>query len=227
MSKFEMILILARLHELIGEKAMKRISTMILLALMTIITLSVTGQPLNACNSLAEDINGDGVIDLSDVILVIEAYGSFPGHPRWNPKTDVDSDGEVGISDIIAVIMKFGSEEKINSDLIVALDIHPESLNLKSKGRWITVQLVFFGNCNMQHALNISMLKLNNTIPAEIMHQNSNAVIAKFNRAAVQSLISNNISLTKKFTTASLSVTGEIAGTTFTATDSIKVISDP
>ena len=56
-----------------------------------------------ACNNhdLVEDVNEDGIVDISDLILVGEAFASYPGHPRWNAKADVDGSNIVDISNII------------------------------------------------------------------------------------------------------------------------------
>jgi len=54
------------------------------------------------------DITGDGVVDGQDVILVIEAVPSYPGHPKWNPAADVNYDGVVDGSDTVLVIENVG-----------------------------------------------------------------------------------------------------------------------
>jgi len=35
------------------------------------------------------DINYDGKVDMKDIGIVCAAYGSYPGHPRWNRQADV------------------------------------------------------------------------------------------------------------------------------------------
>jgi hypothetical protein len=54
------------------------------------------------------DINGDKKVDIKDLVLVIKAFGSYPGHPKWNPNADVNSDGKVDIKDIVLIIKYFG-----------------------------------------------------------------------------------------------------------------------
>jgi parallel beta-helix repeat protein len=63
------------------------------------------------------DINGDGVVDGSDLIIIARAFGSYgpnylgpgsPQHPRWNPIADVNSDGVVDGSDVILTTRMFG-----------------------------------------------------------------------------------------------------------------------
>lgn len=54
------------------------------------------------------DLNDDGVVDVRDISIVGRAYGSTPGHPRWNEVADVNRDEVVDILDISAVARHFG-----------------------------------------------------------------------------------------------------------------------
>jgi PKD repeat protein len=60
------------------------------------------------------DINGDGKVDIRDVTIAAQAFGSYPGHPRWNPDADVTGptylvpDGKVDIRDITLISQNFG-----------------------------------------------------------------------------------------------------------------------
>jgi hypothetical protein len=56
------------------------------------------------------DINGDGKVDLLDAILVSGVFGSYQGHPSWNPIADINFDGQVDIFDIINVAQAFGKQ---------------------------------------------------------------------------------------------------------------------
>ena len=42
------------------------------------------------CNFNPYDINNDGVVDMLDISIAAYAFGSYPGHPRWNPLADVN-----------------------------------------------------------------------------------------------------------------------------------------
>ncbi|MEM3566346.1 MAG: PKD domain-containing protein [Candidatus Bathyarchaeia archaeon] len=35
------------------------------------------------------DLDGDGVVDGKDISIISRAFGSYPGHPRWNPDADI------------------------------------------------------------------------------------------------------------------------------------------
>jgi hypothetical protein len=54
------------------------------------------------------DVNDDGYCGIDDIVLVAEHFGTYPGHPSWNPIYDINADGYVGIDDIVAVAEHFG-----------------------------------------------------------------------------------------------------------------------
>lgn len=56
------------------------------------------------------DLDGDGKVSLSDVIMVIDAFGTFPKHLRWNSSVDLSQDGKIDISDIVLALSAFGTE---------------------------------------------------------------------------------------------------------------------
>ncbi len=55
------------------------------------------------------DINRDGKVDIKDVAIAAKAFGSCPGHPRWNPISDINLDGRVDIFDIALIAKMFGN----------------------------------------------------------------------------------------------------------------------
>jgi hypothetical protein len=56
------------------------------------------------------DVNGDGKIDLKDVYRVAKAYGSYPGHPRWDPACDFNKDNMVDLKDYYPVCKHYGED---------------------------------------------------------------------------------------------------------------------
>jgi len=56
------------------------------------------------------DVNGDGKISIEDMILSINAFGSTPGIPGWNPHADMDGNSKVNIADIVITIKHFGEK---------------------------------------------------------------------------------------------------------------------
>jgi len=57
---------------------------------------------------LMGDINGDGKVDIKDLVLLIKSFGSYPSHPRWNADADVNGDGKVDIKDLVLLVKNYG-----------------------------------------------------------------------------------------------------------------------
>jgi parallel beta-helix repeat protein len=57
---------------------------------------------------LPGDINHDGKVDLVDLVLLANAYGTSPGNPRWNPNADLDGNNVVGLSDLVLLALHYG-----------------------------------------------------------------------------------------------------------------------
>jgi len=62
----------------------------------------------NNSDSLCTDVNGDGVVNIFDLAIVGAAYGSYPGHSRWNANADLNDDDTVNLFDVILVVGDFG-----------------------------------------------------------------------------------------------------------------------
>jgi PKD repeat protein len=60
------------------------------------------------------DINGDNKVDFKDIGIAAKAFGSYPGHERWNPDADITGpkyltpDGTVDMRDIALISRNFG-----------------------------------------------------------------------------------------------------------------------
>jgi parallel beta-helix repeat protein len=63
---------------------------------------------MNPYVPLFGDLNYDGKVDIDDIVEAALAFGSYPGHPRWNPIADVNQDDHVDIDDLILIAMNFG-----------------------------------------------------------------------------------------------------------------------
>jgi len=57
--------------------------------------------------TISADINGDGVVNIIDIALVAKAWGSYPGHPRWDSRCDLDGNQIVNIIDIALVAREY------------------------------------------------------------------------------------------------------------------------
>jgi len=57
---------------------------------------------------LRGDLNQDGTVDIYDAILAALAFGTYPGHPEWDPRVDLNQDDVIDIFDIIILATNFG-----------------------------------------------------------------------------------------------------------------------
>ncbi len=62
-------------------------------------------RPVN----LSLDINGDGAINLSDIMIVSKAFGSLRGDGMYSEECDLNSDSAVNMSDIMLIAAKFNT----------------------------------------------------------------------------------------------------------------------
>jgi len=53
------------------------------------------------------DVNGDSVVNMRDIGIVCNAYGSNPTKPNWNPYLDLDQNGRIDMRDIGRVCVNF------------------------------------------------------------------------------------------------------------------------
>lgn len=52
------------------------------------------------------DFNGDGRLDVNDVMIFRDAFGSSSGDPNYNPSVDIDGDGDVDIFDVASAVQQ-------------------------------------------------------------------------------------------------------------------------
>lgn len=57
------------------------------------------------------DLNGDGVVDIKDIATAARAFGTYPGHSRWNPAVDVNQDDKIDIKDLVLIAKNFGKTD--------------------------------------------------------------------------------------------------------------------
>jgi PKD repeat protein len=88
-------------------------------AINATVTLTITdsmgsqGSAVNTVNvltkpQLSPDVNGDGKVDMGDVVTVLKAFGSTPGMPNWNPACDLEQNGRIDMGDVVIVLEAFG-----------------------------------------------------------------------------------------------------------------------
>ncbi len=57
---------------------------------------------------LVGDINGDGHVDVIDLLIFIAAFGTTTGNANYNPACDFNSDGSVDVIDLLDLVANFG-----------------------------------------------------------------------------------------------------------------------
>lgn len=80
----------------------------LLILLLTILAVIPSVLANNENGYLPEDLNKDGKVDIKDVAELAKAFGSYPGHTRWNPDADLDGNEIVNIFDVAIVAKDFG-----------------------------------------------------------------------------------------------------------------------
>lgn len=58
------------------------------------------------------DVNNDGVVDLDDLQLLMDAFWSTEGDPGWDPACDVNNDGVINLDDLLWMTDAFWSVEQ-------------------------------------------------------------------------------------------------------------------
>lgn len=55
------------------------------------------------------DVDGDGDVDIFDIVTMVASYGSSQGDPAYDPVNDIDGDGDVDIFDIVIAAGNYGT----------------------------------------------------------------------------------------------------------------------
>jgi hypothetical protein len=142
------------------------------------------------------------LVDHIDIVIYAWSYGT------------ADYDAELWVDDI-AVYLK---------TIPATIDIDPDTLNLNSKGNWITAYIELPEGYDVSE-IDVSTIKLNNKIEAELKpteigdydEDNIPDMMVKFDRKAVHGILvpADEVQLT---------VTGKVAGVDFEGSDTIRVI---
>ena len=70
------------------------------------VTITLVGNWWNLA-----DVNFDYKVDIYDAVLAVDAYGSIPSNPNWNPHCDIAEPFEIiDIYDIVMICTSYGEE---------------------------------------------------------------------------------------------------------------------
>jgi hypothetical protein len=59
---------------------------------------------------ILSDVTGEDKVNILDIATIAKAYGSYPGHPKWNPDADIDDINLIDILDIARTARNCGKE---------------------------------------------------------------------------------------------------------------------
>ncbi len=62
----------------------------------------------NVILTIPGDVDGNGRVDVGDIISLCLAFGSTVGQPNYNPNCDINGNGKIDMSDIIIACANFG-----------------------------------------------------------------------------------------------------------------------
>ncbi len=186
-----------------------------------------------------EGATGDGT--LATITFEVMAEGETDVHfetPTDVAKTNlytVVANNVIKIRDDFPVFIADGLVNVPKSPLVPAdLDIVPKTLNLRSKGKWITAHIELSEDYNISD-IDRTTIVLNDTVPVDPFwmdkplksvigdHDDDGVadLMVKFDRQAVIEYLKTKVITDAEVT---LAITGETNGASFEVTDTIKVI---
>lgn len=197
----------------------------------------VAGSDVEGCLSNPDDYLGGYTNICLDPLFVDPDIGDFslsPGSPAIDIAINsfTRPDGSTYFIDMVDVDIDGDTRPDGNGYDIGAYEFHlpiievpvnldPDTLNLKSKGNWITGYITLPSEYDPNDVLLPSVL-IDNTIPADRTEVQDGVLMAKFNRDLLANYLAGKDGL------VGLTVTGEIYGQAiFTGTDQINAMNLP
>jgi len=58
--------------------------------------------------SIPGDVDGNGKVQIEDIVAIAEAYGSFSSHPKYDAKLDVDCNEFIEVKDLLTAALNYG-----------------------------------------------------------------------------------------------------------------------
>jgi hypothetical protein len=68
------------------------------------------GVEFDSGEPCSEDIDGDGIVGLSDLAALLASYGTVEGEAGYNPAADIDQSGTIDLADLAALLAAYGAE---------------------------------------------------------------------------------------------------------------------
>ncbi len=174
-------------------------------------------EPVGKPNVLIYDITLDEIVNTHIIGFIMD----FDGHTITIVTKEVNADLDLnGDGDTRDSILRYIIAEPEETPCEAIINIDPNTLNLKSKGRWITCYITLNNPYDIND-IDISTVLLEDTIPAEWGDIQGDMLMVKFDRSDVEDMLSPG--------TYNLKVTGELTdGTEFEGySDEIRVIDPP
>ncbi len=72
------------------------------------IGLDLTGDAQASSAYLVGDLNGDGHVDVVDLLTFAETWTKSLGDPGFNPEADFNCDGTIDVVDLLALAVNWG-----------------------------------------------------------------------------------------------------------------------
>ncbi len=167
---------------------------------------SQSGMQLGCCAGL--QLGGDDEVQM-DIVFSGDGTEAFVSD---------DSPDTIRVALQLFVSMS-GSWPALTAGLTATIDLHPETLNLKSQGRWVTCHIALSDGYDVAD-IDTSTVFLEGVVPAAWSVVDDDMLMVKFDRSDVQALVDPG--------QVELTVTGQLAdGTEFAGSDTIRVIDPP
>jgi len=67
------------------------------------------GGDATAQQVVVGDLNGDGAVDVVDLLIFVEAFGKVQADPGFNTEADFNCDGSIDVVDLLIFVDNFGT----------------------------------------------------------------------------------------------------------------------
>ncbi len=70
----------------------------------------VIDDPVSPADPLVGDVNHDGIVDMKDINMIANVYGTKKGDSEYVSSLDLDQDGAIKLSDMLIAAQQFGQK---------------------------------------------------------------------------------------------------------------------